>query len=34
MKLIHWGFFVRIFCNVETAKVLKFPKIFGCFVEK
>ena len=34
MKLIHWGFFVRIFCNMETTKVLKFPKIFGYFIEK
>jgi hypothetical protein len=22
------------FCHLETAKVLKFPKIFGGFVEK
>ena len=23
-----------VFCNLETTKVLKFPEIFGCFVEK
>jgi hypothetical protein len=28
------AFFMGRFCNLETTKVLKFPKIFGCFVEK